>query len=214
LSINIAVDLRTNFGDARNQGARPTCMAFAASDTHSFVHGTTEFLSAESAHYSARRRSPPLNPNAGVSMGTMIDAIRDDGQPKEEIWPYLTVVPSSASWAPPADCGQMFRHSFVEKPADIASVIAALDAGRPAIIGARITLQFYLPPADYIIRTAANDPVVSNHALVAVGHGTNGGDALVLVRNSWGDTWANLGYAWLTSDYLGPRILRIAVPST
>jgi len=214
LSINIAVDLRTNFGGARNQGARPTCMAFAASDTHSFVHGTKDFLSAEYAHYSARRRSTPLNPNAGVSMAHMVDAIRDDGQPKEEIWPYLAVVPSSASWAPPASCGQMFRHAFVEKPADIANVIAALDAGRPALIGARITLQFYSPPADFIIRDAANDPVVSNHALVVVGHGTHGGDALVLVRNSWGETWANLGYAWLTSDYLAPRISRIAVPST
>jgi hypothetical protein len=189
-------------------------MAFAASDTHSFVHGTKDFLSAEYAHYSARRRSTPLNPNAGVSMAHMVDAIRDDGQPREEIWPYLAVVPSSASWAPPMNCGEMFRHAFVEKPADIANVIAALDAGRPALIGARITLQFYSPPADFIIRNAANDPVVSNHALVAVGHGTNSGDALVLVRNSWGETWANLGYAWLTSDYLAPRISGIAVPST
>ena len=147
-------------------------------------------------------------------MGHMIDAIRDDGQPKDEIWPYLTVVPSSASWAPPADCGETFRHAFVEKPADIANVITALDDGRPVLIGARITLQFYSPPADFIIRSTANDPVVSNHALVAVGHGTNGGNALVLVRNSWGKTWANLGYAWLTSDYLAPRISRIAVPST
>jgi hypothetical protein len=214
LSIQIAVDLRTNFGGARNQGSRPTCMAFAASDTHSFVHGTTDFLSAEYAHYSARRRSPPLNPHAGVSMAHMVDAIRDDGQPKEDILPYLSVVPSSALWAPPSDCGVIFRHAFLEKPTDIANVIAALDAGRPAIIGARITLQFYSPPADFIIRNATNDPVVSNHALVAVGHGTNGGDALILVRNSWGETWANLGYAWLTSDYLAHRILGIAVPST
>ena len=214
MNIHIAVDLRTNFGGARDQGARPTCMAFAASDTHSFVHGMKDFLSVEYAHYSARRRSTPLNPNAGVSMAHMVNAIRDDGQPKEEIWPYLAVVPSSASWAPPANCGQMFRHAFVEKPADIANVIAALDAGRPAIIGARITLQFYSPPADFVIRDAANDPVVSNHALVVVGHGTKGGDTLVLVRNSWGETWANLGYAWLTSGYLAPRILGIAAPST
>ena len=190
-------------------------MAFAASDTHSFVRSTTDFLSAEYAHYSARRRLPPLNPDAGVPMSLMIDAIRDEGQPGEEGWPYLTVAPSlSSAWAPPADCGELFRHAFVEQPPDIANVHAALDAGRPAILGVRITLQFYLPPADRIIRAVANDPIVANHALVAVGHGTNSGDALVLVRNSWGDSWADFGYAWLTKDYLAPRILRIAVPST
>jgi C1A family cysteine protease len=107
----------------------------------------------------------------------------------------------------------MFHHAFVEKTADIANLIAALDAGQPAILGVRITLQFYTPPADYIIRTVANDPIVANHAMVAVGRGTDGSDTLVLVRNSWGETWADLGYAWLTADYLKRRILRIAVPS-
>lgn len=188
-------------------------MAFAASDTHSFARGTKDFLSVEYAHYGARKRSPPLNPNAGVSMALMIDAIRDDGQPSEEGWPYLSVAPPPSSWTPPVECGEMFRHAFIEKSADIGTVFATLDAGRPAILGVRITLQFYMPPADFIIRPAAYDPAVSNHALIAVGHGTNASDRLVLVRNSWSQTWADLGYAWLTTDYLGPRMLRIAVPS-
>ena len=189
-------------------------MAFAASDTHSFARGTMEPFSAEYAHYSARRLSPPLDPNAGVSLASMIDAIRDGGQPKEEGWPYLSVAPLPASWAPPADCGEVFRHAFIEQPGDIATLSAALSAGRPVIIGARITLQFYMPPPDYIIRSAVNDPVVANHAIVAVGQGTIGADGVVLVRNSWGETWADFGYAWLTTDYLAPKILRIAVPST
>jgi hypothetical protein len=137
-------------------------MAFAASDTHSFARGTKDFLSAEYAHYNARRRTAPLNPDAGVPMALMIDSIRDDGQPREEGWPYLSVAPPATSWAPPVGCGEMFRHAFVEKAADIANLFAALDCGRPAIIGARITMQFYLPPPDYIIRTVANDPIVAN----------------------------------------------------
>ena len=188
-------------------------MAFAASDTHSFARGTKDLFSAEYAHYGARRRSPPLNPDAGVPMPLMIDAIREDGQPKEEAWPYLSVTPPSPLWAPPADCGEIFHHAFIEKPGDITNVFAALDAGLPAIIGARITMQFYMPPADYIIRAVPNDPIVANHAMVAVGHGTIASNGLVLVRNSWGETWADLGYAWLTTDYLAPRILGIAVPS-
>lgn len=115
-------------------------MAFAASDTHSFVRGTNGFLSAEYAHYSARRRSPPLTPHAGVPMSLMIDAIRDDGQPKEEGWPYLSALPPSVSaWVPPPDCGEIFRHAFVENPPDVLNVFAALDAGRPAIVAVRIT---------------------------------------------------------------------------
>lgn len=208
------MDLRTSFGRARNQGERPTCLAFAASDTHSFVRGTKDLLSAEHAHYGARRRSPPLDPDAGASLALMIEAIRDDGQPREEGWPYLSVAPPSASWAPPTNCGEMFRHAFVESSTDIATVLAALDTGRTVIIGAKITLQFYMPPPDHIIRTVPNDPVVANHAMVAVGRGILGSDEVVLIRNSWGETWADLGYAWLTSDYLAPRILGVAVPST
>ncbi len=206
--------LRKSFGRARNQGERPTCLAFATSDTHSFVRGTKDRFSAEHAHYGARRRSTPLDPDAGASLALMIDAIRDDGQPREEGWPYLSVAPSAASWAPPADCGEMFRHAFVEGSADIGTVFAALDAGWAVIIGARITLQFYMPPPDHIIRTLPNDPVVANHAIVAVGHGILGSDEVVLVRNSWGETWADLGYAWLTADYLAPKLLGVAVPSS
>jgi hypothetical protein len=108
----------------------------------------------------------------------------------------------------------MFRHAFVESSTDIATVFSALDTGRAVIIGTRITLQFYMPPPDHIIRAVSNDPVVANHAMVAVGRGICGSDDVVLVRNSWGETWGDLGYAWLTSDYLAPRILGVAVPST
>ena len=97
LSIDILVDLRGRFGSARNQRARPTCMAFAGSDAHSFAQGTTDYLSAEYAHYGASRRRSPIDPHRGVPMSLMIDAIREDGQPKEEGWPYLDAIPSPVS---------------------------------------------------------------------------------------------------------------------
>ena len=54
-------------------------MAFAASDIHSFAQGMTRYLSVEYAHYKAALRRKPLNPNRGVSMSLMIDAVREDG---------------------------------------------------------------------------------------------------------------------------------------
>ena len=67
-------------------------------------------------------------------MSLMIDAIREDGQPKEEGWPYLDAIPSPvAAWMPPKDCGTVFRHAFVNRTRDVSNVFAALDAGQPGL---------------------------------------------------------------------------------
>ena len=213
MGIDISVDLRARFGAARNQGSRPTCMAFAASDTNSFAKGLVREFSTEYAHYSAARRRVPLDPHRGVPMGLMIDAVREDGQPPEEVWPYLTALPTQLSaWVPPPNCAPIFRHSMVGKSASFASLLGALDAGQAALFAARITEQFYTPPQDHIIQVVPGDRDTGNHAMVAVGHGTIHSAAVVLVRNSWGKDWADAGYAWLTADYLTGRLLAVAAP--
>ena len=213
MSVHISVDLRGRFGAARNQGSSPTCMPFAASDTHWFAQGMVKFLSTEYAHYSAARRRKPLDPNRGVPLRLMIDAVREDGQPPEEVWPNLAAIPSPVSaWAPPKNCAPIFRHPMVTRPFDVSSIFTALVAGQPTLFAARITEQFYLPPTDYIIKKIPGDRDTGNHALVAVGHGTIGADTLVLVRNSWGEDWADRGYAWITRAYLANRLLGVAVP--
>ena len=59
--VEITIDLRGQFGPARDQGKRPTCMSFAASDAHAAAKDTLDPLSAEFAHYHAvQRASPPI----------------------------------------------------------------------------------------------------------------------------------------------------------
>ena len=188
-------------------------MAFAASDTHSFARGRVEFLSAEYAHYSAVRRRQPMDPHRGVPMSLMIDAIRQDGQPPEEVWPYLTAVPSPISkWAPPKPCAPIFRHAMIPGVPEVSAIVDALDAGQPALISIRISEQFHQPASDFIVRARSGDRDTGNHAVVAVGHGTSGKDSIILVRNSWGEDWADSGHAWLSAEYLRKRLLRVALP--
>ena len=145
-------------------------------------------------------------------MSLMIDAIREDGQPKEEGWPYLDGVPYSVSvWMPPKIAARCFVAVLRQDSGHREHITQRSMADSRFSLSARITEQFYLPAGRLPYRDAPNDPM-SNHALVAVGHGTNGGDALVLVRNSWGETWANLGHAWVTRDSWQSRFRGLAVP--
>jgi hypothetical protein len=86
--ITPSVDLRTLFGPARNQGPRPTCLAFAASDAHAALRSGWAPLSCEYAFYHAQRRAARV-PNQGALLSSMLDALRQDGQPEESGWPYL-----------------------------------------------------------------------------------------------------------------------------
>jgi hypothetical protein len=76
--ITVSVDLRPLFGPARNQGPRPTCLAFAASDAHAALRSGWAPLSCEYAFYHAQRRAG-RPPSKGALLSSMLDAPRQDG---------------------------------------------------------------------------------------------------------------------------------------
>jgi hypothetical protein len=82
MPVDILRDLRTEFGEARDQDARPTCMAFAASDAHAGLRTGWDPLSAEWAYYYAVRRDGG-KPEDGATLGSMLKALEMDGQPPE-----------------------------------------------------------------------------------------------------------------------------------
>ena len=55
-SITIRKDLRSRFGPPRDQGQRPTCLAFAMSDAHGAARGPWEDLSCEYLFHHAKKR--------------------------------------------------------------------------------------------------------------------------------------------------------------
>lgn len=188
-------------------------MAFAVSDAHSFAQDMKDYLSPEYAHYHAIRRKPVFDPNQGVSLPAMIEVIRIDGQPREQAWPYLGLLPSPpSSWSPPPDCDPIFRHVFLRKAKDITTVFSGLDQGQAVLITARISEQFFRPPTDHIIKVVSSDRDTGNHAFVAVGHGRTASKRVVLVRNSWGDSWADCGHIWVMEEYLAQRLIDLAFP--
>jgi hypothetical protein len=143
----------------------------------------------------------------------MLEALREDGQPKESGWPYLPVTPTDpASWVPPATVGTLFGYGGKKAPPSIDEVIHEIDGGRPVIILLALSKAFYSPALQGVVHPAAGEvpQPERRHAVVAVGHGQVDGYRAILIRNSWGKRWGDGGHAWLTEPFLGPRLFAAA----
>jgi C1A family cysteine protease len=210
--LDVTCDLRGEFGQVRDQGSRPTCLAFATSDAHAGLRKPWEPLSAEFIFYHAQRRGGRAF-DTGASLPDMLTALREDGQPLEGAWPYLTTLPAKlADYGPPSNV-TVFRRAGDHVAGDIAEIVASLDAGQPVLVLLMLSNSFYMPDETGLVMAApgeAPDPL-RRHAVIAVGHGTRGGEPIILVRNSWGEGWGLKGHAWLPASYLTPRLTRLAL---
>lgn len=213
MTINIKKDLRHLFGPVRDQGQRPTCLAFAASDAHAALRGPWEPLSCEYAFFSAQKRAG-RSPHGGATLSTMLETLRQDGQPHEAGWPYLVVVPADLSlWQPPAGLKPLFRRAGAAGNGTVDAILAELDQDRAVLVLMRLSRSFDWIGADHIVDPGANEQpeFLRRHAVVAVGHGEAKGQRAVLVRNSWGTGWGDGGHGWLTEKFLTPRVFGIAI---
>lgn len=212
--IKSLLDLRGNFGPARDQNPRPTCLAFAASDAHAAVRAGWEPLSAEWAYYHALKRDGG-RPDGGATFGGMLTTIKWDGQPVEAEWPYnKALITDINSWKPPGPASELFYRDHDTCVATIQEVIGQLDAGCPVLITMTLSNAFYRPTPEGIVDVAEPIDSKRRHAVVAVGHGECGSTRLVLIRNSWGEAWGLQGYAWVSVDYLSPRLTGAAIMTT
>ncbi|MCF8883424.1 C1 family peptidase [Erythrobacter sp. SN021] len=211
VAVDIEIDLRHRFGPVRDQGRRPTCLAFAASDSHAGIRAGWEPLSCEFAFYNAQRRAG-RSPNQGALLGAMLDTLRLDGQPVEACWPYLEAdAVQVANWLPPATIGDCFGRNGNAGGADLADVRSRLATGQPVVVLTMLSASFFTPVDGIVDEAPGELPEPSQrHALVAVGIGRILGIPATLVRNSWGATWGTEGHAWLTDRYLSPRLFATA----
>ena len=213
MTLTILTDMRPALGPVRDQGRRPTCLAFAASDVHRHARHHAEWLCVEWLYYHAARRAG-TGPRCGTTLPDTQAVLSGVGQPVESAWPYSPAWPDPAIWQPPASVPALLTCES-RGAAGLDDLRRELMAGRPAVVGVFLSDAYRYPlhwtpiGTEVLLgpdRHQAIDPN-DGHAMVAVGHGHHNGEALILLRNSWGARWGHEGHAWVREDCLAPRLV-------
>jgi hypothetical protein len=204
----------------RNQGGRPTCVAFALTALNEYVLTRTERLrglSEQHLYYEIK-----LIDDAPRACGTWqakaVTALRDRGQCLESIWAYDPTSPCDDQGILPSNArsnGLKYRLETVAVGArNVAAYQAHLANGRPVTVSIPVYNSWYrsneVRRSGRITMRIGNEPANGGHALIAVGYQSSPnspGGGHFIARNSWGITWANespygAGYGTIPYQYI------------
>jgi C1A family cysteine protease len=211
--MTIDVDMRSSLGPARDHGARPTCLAFAATAAHEASRASDEYLCVEHLYYFGVQKSH-RNPNRGLNQASVVAALKEDGQPLEPEWAYSQTTPDAATWRPPTVKGPLYKTTLAFSPRVVNDVHALIRASIPVVLLVTVTTALYRPDAEGVVQTGPSDATTGRHALLAVGSGDTTAGCYLLVRNSWGPTWGDQGHAWLPDSYVAANLRGTGLIST
>ena len=205
MSLSITTDLRNQLGTTRDQGRRPTCLAFASSAAHQHAHKHTEEFSVEWLYYHSVVKAGDA-PEDGSSISDARSVIAAPGQPIESEWPYLAKVVDVARWKPPAVTD---LHHHTTEEAYLLEFETKLQSGIPIVTSLYISDTFLYSNMwthldNQVILPDDSSPVdtARAHAVVILGSADLEGKLYFLLRNSWGSSWADNGHAWISYDEL------------
>lgn len=197
------VDLRNQFPNIRDQYTRPLCLAFASSDLNSYINRLDYPLSVEYLSFYAYDDFSNNNFESGLTIDAVSSVLYRRGQPSESDFPYQTEIDKPLK-PPNSDFPEKLYSSGEEKRPTVAEIIQNLESSIPLVVGVELSHSFFNPAPPYLIDF--EDENFGAHALVIVGYGEcEDGNKYFLIRNSWGEMWADAGYAWLSANYINKK---------
>jgi len=211
-------DLSAQMPPVGNQGANYSCVAWATAYYLKSYQETVEHGWDPAA--SAHRFSPMCIYNqansghdGGISFYSALKLLTDKGCAALDVFPILSG--DYMAWPNVAQCeaalpyrassmASVFSSSTPDEEA-LAAVKALLDAGQPVAIGVSLYSDFDPEAPDYLYDgPGAGATYRGGHALTVVGYDdTKGGIGALKVVNSWGTSWGDHGYAWISYAYFG-----------
>ncbi len=204
-----SVDLRGKCPPVYDQGQLGSCTANAIGAAVEFIHDPRFTPSRLFIYYNERKMEGTIDSDAGAQIRDGIKSVAAQGVPPETDWPY-DITKFAVEPPPPAYANALktLATRYYRVVQDIGQIRGCLAEGFPFVFG--FTVYDYFEGQDMsdtgiLNMPAAGEQVVGGHAVMAVGYDDS--EQMMLVRNSWGDTWGMSGYfkmpyAYITSHRL------------
>lgn len=195
-------DFRSQQSLVRDQGHRPTCAAFAVSSAHEWMAADGIIRSPEDALWAGHQQggSPNLE---GTTIKLALEGLGRYQHATEEAWPYG--LPHWRKGRPEAARdvdNQTKLVAWRPVPSTVDSLRYQLSEGRAAILTVDFVSRAWSP--DGTIDAEPGQSTQGQHAVVVVGFqpGQDEIDDLMIVKNSWGTGWGQLGYGFMSRRYV------------
>ncbi len=85
---------------------------------------------------------------------------------------------------------------------DVLKIKKSLSENKPVVISLKCYHSLFTLPASGIWTPAPNDVFEGNHALCVVGYDDEKNGGSFEIMNSWGTSWANMGFFWLSYEQM------------
>ncbi len=209
----MSVDLR-NIAKVQiyDQGQTGSCSANAVCAAYSMlgvIHLKQPInLSRLFVYYNSRIMDGTQGTDAGAHLYNSFRTMQLSGCCLEYMWPFY---PSILTIRPPAICYQeALKHCTEQQNTQLDpwnllnSIKQCLANNLPVVIGVLVYSSFEshaVATTGYVpMPNIHSEVLLGGHALVAVGYDDSRG--LVIVQNSWGNTWGDKGYGYLPYAFI------------
>jgi len=202
------VDLRKKCSPIVNQGALGSCTANA------IVSGLREYLlinkettwlqlSRLFLYYQERLMEDSVSEDSGAMIRDGMKVLNQIGVCPETDWPYdISTFTNQPTEKMVADAAP-YKVKEYHRITSLAQLKAALAEGLPVVIGIDVYESF---ESDDVASTGivpmpdtSKEELLGGHAVLVVGYDDD--KSQLIVRNSWGITFGDLGYFYLPYDY-------------
>ena len=195
--------MRPQIPPARDQGQRPTCLAFATSSAHAISRGkgaSYEALSEEMLFWGACRI---LERVGGLTVDSASQTLSSTGQCSLQLWPYddspaPTKQPSKQALRDGA--GRLARCVAIHR--SYAETLRFLMESMPVVFTFQVFVGLWEPVRGFVYAPQSSEILDDRHAMLAVGaFSDQHGNQWVVARNSWGAGWGDQGHCYLPADF-------------